>query len=204
MLSAFRCRKALRRGCREFQETFLTIGPSRTRGTPYDRGSLSATLPGRPLATSRGLAPSPSSCPAGDITHRPQVDLLVRQLEEEGERVLVVLPERYLRPCVPNSARSRRGKVLNKYPFPRKSSIYVCDAFAFRPAVKNIPACAYMRGPRRARGSSSARSGVSRAVRTCAEICCTSQNHDPRVQKGGACMLFCFASINQHLGSKLL
>eukprot|EP00903_Cladosiphon_okamuranus_P019498 g17931.t1 len=39
-----------------------------------------------------------------------QVDLLAKQLEEEGERVLVVLPERYLRPCVPNSARSRRGK----------------------------------------------------------------------------------------------
>ncbi|CAM9237688.1 unnamed protein product, partial [Scytosiphon promiscuus] len=40
-----------------------------------------------------------------------QVDLMARQLEEEGERVLVVLPERYLRPCVPNSARSRRRKV---------------------------------------------------------------------------------------------
>lgn len=41
----------------------------------------------------------------------PQVDLMARQLERDGERVLVVLPERYLRPCVPNSARSRRGKV---------------------------------------------------------------------------------------------
>eukprot|EP00752_Nemacystus_decipiens_P002820 g2631.t1 len=39
-----------------------------------------------------------------------QVDLLARQLEEGGERVLVVLPERYLRPCVPNSARSGRRK----------------------------------------------------------------------------------------------
>ncbi|CAM9954689.1 unnamed protein product, partial [Hapterophycus canaliculatus] len=39
-----------------------------------------------------------------------QVDLMARQLEEDGERVLVVLPERYLRPCVPNSARSRRRK----------------------------------------------------------------------------------------------
>ncbi|CAM9211126.1 unnamed protein product [Ectocarpus sp. 12 AP-2014] len=39
-----------------------------------------------------------------------QVDLMVRQLERNGERVLVILPERYLRPCVPNSARSRRGK----------------------------------------------------------------------------------------------
>ncbi|CAN0425597.1 unnamed protein product [Ectocarpus sp. 12 AP-2014] len=33
-----------------------------------------------------------------------------RALERNGERVLVILPERYLRPCVPNSARSRRGK----------------------------------------------------------------------------------------------
>ncbi|CBN78378.1 conserved unknown protein [Ectocarpus siliculosus] len=39
-----------------------------------------------------------------------QVDLMARQLERDGERVLVILPERYLRPCVPNSARSRRGK----------------------------------------------------------------------------------------------
>ncbi|CAN0063616.1 unnamed protein product [Ectocarpus sp. 13 AM-2016] len=39
-----------------------------------------------------------------------QVDLMARQLERNGERVLVILPERYLRPCVPNSARSRRGK----------------------------------------------------------------------------------------------
>ncbi|CAM9179812.1 unnamed protein product [Ectocarpus sp. 8 AP-2014] len=39
-----------------------------------------------------------------------QVDLMTRQLERDGERVLVILPERYLRPCVPNSARSRRGK----------------------------------------------------------------------------------------------
>ncbi|CAM9752466.1 unnamed protein product [Ectocarpus sp. 4 AP-2014] len=39
-----------------------------------------------------------------------QVDLMARQLERGGERVLVLLPERYLRPCVPNSARSRRGK----------------------------------------------------------------------------------------------
>ncbi|CAB1104969.1 unnamed protein product [Ectocarpus sp. CCAP 1310/34] len=39
-----------------------------------------------------------------------QIDLMARQLERDGERVLVILPERYLRPCVPNSARSRRRK----------------------------------------------------------------------------------------------
>lgn len=40
-----------------------------------------------------------------------QVDRLAWQLEAQGERVLIVLPERYLRPCVPNSARTKRGKV---------------------------------------------------------------------------------------------
>lgn len=42
----------------------------------------------------------------------PKVDLVVRLLESQGERVLVVLPERYLRPVVPNSSRSKGVKVL--------------------------------------------------------------------------------------------
>jgi len=55
-----------------------------------------------------------------------QVDLLARRLEEEeGERVLIVLPERYLRPCVPNSARTKRGKVcLTLFIFGSKFSLF--------------------------------------------------------------------------------
>lgn len=67
-----------------------------------------------------------------------QVDLLVRTLEEEeGERVLIILPERYLRPCVPNSARTKRGKV--------RSTCFTLHMLHFfsRPKLSRVDAISY-------------------------------------------------------------
>lgn len=111
----------------------------RRGGTPNCGEGLGANLPGRPLATPFGLALVSVVAPRRYCTSRPQVDLLAKQLEEEGERVLVVLPERYLRPCVPNSARSRRGKVWNLI-VPHK---YVRFRSS-KPAEKKCPICAYL------------------------------------------------------------
>lgn len=146
--SAFRGRKVLRPTCRYFrwQECSLRLSPSvEGWGNCFSVSAspLHIRPAGRLLAKSLrldALFPSSFHAETSHCPPSPQVDLLARQLEEEGERVLVVLPERYLRPCVPNSARSRRGKVPRQLDSPPRTQ----SASTPEPAVKkSCPVCSY-------------------------------------------------------------
>lgn len=54
---------------------------------------------------------SPPNSYALCVVAYPQVDVVVRLLEAQGDEVLVVLPERYLQLVVPNSSRQQGVKV---------------------------------------------------------------------------------------------
>mmetsp|Transcript_21649 Transcript_21649/g.28031 ORF Transcript_21649/g.28031 Transcript_21649/m.28031 type:complete len:613 (-) Transcript_21649:40-1878(-) len=45
----------------------------------------------------------------GGFSHQ-QIDMIAKQLESQGERVLIVIPERYMRDRVPNTSRHRKHK----------------------------------------------------------------------------------------------